>query len=155
MSVTVLQVQTKLKELGYYEGDLDNKGGTLTAAAVVEFQKANKIEPATGKLDPATLEALFPHKVEPPKTIQATFQDWILNGITSKTNWAAGAMVAAVVVWVNSRFGIQVPPDVEKAVTVLLVAVFGALIGVLRTRFDSPHVADRTPAVIQKPAEFK
>lgn len=153
--VTVEQVQTKLKELGYYEGDIDGLGGPLTAAAVVEFQKNNKIEPQTGKLDPATLEAMFPHKVEPPRTIQATFTDWIINGVTSKVNQVAAAAAGALALWLTTQFGLDVSPDMKAWIASGISFAALALIGLLRTRFDSPHVADKTPGVIQKPAEFK
>lgn len=154
MAVTIEQVQKVLAEQGLYKGDIDNKGGPLTAAAVVEFQKKHGLV-ETGKLDKETLAKLFPHKIEPPQTIKATFMDWVLNGITSKANQAAVAGVAAIIAWLSMRYGINLPPDVEEWITRGAVLAVGAVVVAIRTRFDSPHVADKAPAVIQKPAEFK
>lgn len=41
----VLKLQERLKDLGYYEGELDGQFGQGTRDAVVAFQKKNGLEP--------------------------------------------------------------------------------------------------------------
>ncbi|MFH1291933.1 MAG: peptidoglycan-binding protein [bacterium] len=51
----VKQLQLKLKELGYYtHSEITGYYGDLTKQAVVEFQKANKLEPYPGFVGPGT-----------------------------------------------------------------------------------------------------
>jgi len=59
-SLTVHHLQRRLVELGYNDavGDKDGWYGELTASAVSEFQKANRLE-ATGRMDAKTFEAVF------------------------------------------------------------------------------------------------
>lgn len=54
---TVKQIQTKLKEWGYYSGTVDGVYGSGTEKAVLEFQKKNGLK-ADGKVGQATFEAL-------------------------------------------------------------------------------------------------
>lgn len=54
----VLDVQKKLKELGYYNGGFDGKFGFQLQAAIKGYQKDNGIK-VTGKLGPKTFTALF------------------------------------------------------------------------------------------------
>ena len=148
-------VQEKLKSLGLYEGEVDGLAGPVTAAAVVAFQKSKGLT-ETGKLDNPTLSALFPSSVaNRPTGIQATAIDWVLNYAQSKIVWAAGALAGAILIWVNTRLGLNLPPDVEKLVTQGLVLGGTALITLLRGwGKDTPRVSAKTPAVIQRPAEF-
>ena len=53
----VRQIQTKLKNWGYYTGDVDGIYGSQTKAAVVWFQKKNGLV-ADGIAGPATLKAM-------------------------------------------------------------------------------------------------
>ncbi len=53
----VTQIQTRLKEWGYYDGAVDGVYGSATEAAVTRFQSANGLT-ADGKAGPATLEAI-------------------------------------------------------------------------------------------------
>jgi peptidoglycan hydrolase-like protein with peptidoglycan-binding domain len=153
MAVTVLDVQTVLKRLGHYTGDLDGLSGPKTAAAVVEFQKSKGLT-ETGKVDPKTMSAMFPKEDTKPKGISATLQDWVLNYAQSKIVWVAGALVAAVVAWVNTKFGISLPPDVVNWVTTGLVTVGGLIIAVLRGQGrDTPRVTSIQPAVVRHPSE--
>jgi peptidoglycan hydrolase-like protein with peptidoglycan-binding domain len=63
----VLAVQTKLQELGYFKGSLGGNFGPITQAAVIAFQKANKLE-VDGIVGIKTWNALFAAKsVEPTK----------------------------------------------------------------------------------------
>lgn len=155
-SHTVADVQAALQSLGFSPGDIDGEGGPKTAAAVAKFQETRGLT-VNGKLDPATLGKLFPSSLgEPaaPRTIQATMMDWALNFAQSKIVWAAGLLLAAVVAWVNTKFGISVSPDIQNAVTSLIVAAGAGLIAILRGwSIDTPRVASTTPLVIQKPGE--
>jgi hypothetical protein len=54
---TIRQVQTALRQLGYYHGQVDGQFGPLTEAALQDYQrKAN--QPATGLLDRQSLSQL-------------------------------------------------------------------------------------------------
>ena len=53
----VIAVQTKLKELGYYKGNIDGIYGSGTKSAVTNFQKANGLS-ADGIAGVKTLAAL-------------------------------------------------------------------------------------------------
>lgn len=151
MAYTNADIQQKLKDLKFYAGDVDGLAGKLTAEAVVAFQKSKGL-PETGKVDPVTLAALFPSAVSRPKTIVATFRDYLLNYAQSKIVWAAGVLVAAIVAWVQTKFGFSVPPDVVNWVTTGLVTVGGLLIAVLRGQGkDTPRIADVQPAVVKQP----
>jgi len=55
---TVRQMQTALKNLGYYGGTVTGNFGPLTGEAVKAFQKANNLK-ADGVAGPATLSVLF------------------------------------------------------------------------------------------------
>jgi peptidoglycan hydrolase-like protein with peptidoglycan-binding domain len=151
--ITNLDIQKVLKSGGYYDGDLDGLAGPKTSAAVVEFQKAKGL-PETGKVDPKTLAALFPKAETKPRTIVASLQDYILNYLNSKIVWAAGLLAAAVIGWVSTRFGIQVPPDVEQWITSGIVTVGTLIIAVLRGQGkDTPRVTSIQPAIVKRPAE--
>ncbi len=50
-------IQTALKNAGYYTGSVDGKVGPKTKKAIEEFQKANSLK-ADGKVGPKTWEAL-------------------------------------------------------------------------------------------------
>ncbi len=151
--ITNLDIQTVLKEKGLYTGDLDGLAGPKTAAAVVEFQKSKGL-PETGKVDPKTLAALFPKAETKPRTIVASLQDYVLNYAQSKIVWVAGVLVAAAVTWINTKFGIQVPPDLENWITGGIVTVGGLIIAVLRGQGrDTPRVTSVQPAVVRKPEE--
>lgn len=54
---TVREIQTLLKEWGYYDGSVDGIYGSKTESAVRYFQSTNGLT-ADGKAGPATLEAL-------------------------------------------------------------------------------------------------
>ena len=53
----VLDVQTKLKHLGYYNGFVDGQMGSQTAAAIRRFQIAQRLK-VTGEMNPQTLRRL-------------------------------------------------------------------------------------------------
>ena len=55
--VDVRAVQRRLRELRYYEGDVDGRGGPATRSAVMAFQKVNGLTP-DGTVGPRTLAAL-------------------------------------------------------------------------------------------------
>ncbi|NCB51723.1 MAG: spore cortex-lytic enzyme [Clostridia bacterium] len=54
---TVRQIQTRLRDWGYYSGNVDGIYGSRTEAAVKKFQKANGLA-VDGRAGPKTLEAL-------------------------------------------------------------------------------------------------
>src|SRR5688500_20218643 len=56
-SQTVRQVQKTLSDRGFRTGGIDGRMGPQTQAALVNFQRAEKLQP-TGKLDGQTLAAL-------------------------------------------------------------------------------------------------
>jgi peptidoglycan hydrolase-like protein with peptidoglycan-binding domain len=77
---TVRQAQKVLNDRGFRTGGVDGRMGPQTQAALVNFQRAEKLQP-TGKLDGATLKALNLEKSEhsaspnaaghyPPSTIR-------------------------------------------------------------------------------------
>ncbi len=55
----VVQLQERLKELGYYLGEADGLFGLQTQKAVRAFQRAHDLEKIDGKVGPATLERMF------------------------------------------------------------------------------------------------
>ena len=151
---TIKDVQSFLNRTNSAGLTLDGEKGPATTAAVAAWQASHGIEP-TGILDPATLAKMFPamdNATAKPLTIQATVQDWVLNFVESKINQVAVGLLAAALLWINTRFGIQVSPEIEKLVLGLLVAGGTAVITLLRGMGkDTPRVASRAPAVIQKP----
>ncbi len=62
-SDTVRQVQKTLNDRGFRTGGVDGRMGPQTQAALVNFQRAEKLPP-TGKLDSPTLTALGVQKTE-------------------------------------------------------------------------------------------
>ena len=62
-SQTVRQAQKVLNDRGFRTGGADGRMGPQTQAALVNFQRAEKLQP-TGKLDRATLNALGLEKGE-------------------------------------------------------------------------------------------
>lgn len=57
---TTQEIQTALKNAGYYAGLVDGKKGPLTRKAIEDFQKANNLE-ADGKVGPKTWVVLSPY----------------------------------------------------------------------------------------------
>ena len=53
----VIEIQQKLSELGYYNGNIDGKFGTNTQKSVIQFQKDNNLS-ADGIVGSKTLDAL-------------------------------------------------------------------------------------------------
>lgn len=54
---TTQEIQTALKNAGYYTGAIDGKKGPMTKKAIENFQKANSLK-ADGKVGPKTWDAL-------------------------------------------------------------------------------------------------
>lgn len=59
------EIQTALKNAGYYSGAVDGKAGPKTKKAVEEFQKANGLK-ADGKVGPKTWGLLSKHLIPQP-----------------------------------------------------------------------------------------
>ncbi|MGE5197108.1 MAG: peptidoglycan-binding domain-containing protein [Deltaproteobacteria bacterium] len=57
---TVMDIQTALKNAGYYAGNVDGKLGPKTKAAIEEFQKASGLT-VDGKVGPKTWNLLRQH----------------------------------------------------------------------------------------------
>lgn len=60
-------IQTALKNAGYYNGTIDGKVGPMTKEAIEEFQKANGLE-ADGKVGPKTWVLLSTHLTQSQHT---------------------------------------------------------------------------------------
>lgn len=54
---TTLEIQTALKNAGYYAGSVDGKKGPLTKKAIEDFQKGNGLS-VDGKVGPKTWDVL-------------------------------------------------------------------------------------------------
>lgn len=157
---TIADVQRFLNSKGYGPLVVDGEKGPATTASVSKFQKDRlAMDPPTGILDPATLAAMFPEKdrvAAKPLTIQATVQDYILNFLQSKITWAATALLGLVVTFVNTKFGLTLPEDVQNWVLQGMVAAGTALIVWWRTRgTDSSKISLVTPSVIKNPTQWK
>lgn len=66
---TGIEVQTALKNAGFYAGNIDGKLGPKSKKAIEDFQKANGLK-VDGKVGPKTWEAMSKHSsaaVEPIK----------------------------------------------------------------------------------------
>ncbi len=61
---TTQEIQTALKNAGYYSGAIDGKAGPMTKKAIEEFQKANGLK-ADGKVGTKTWAVLSSH-LNPP-----------------------------------------------------------------------------------------
>lgn len=152
MSYNATALQTKLESLGYDVGPdgVDGVFGSDTQKALRKFQSDQAIPP-TGQPDQRTIALLFP-KAKPAKglnIVEVKIADYFLNFITSKINWAAAAMVGIVVAWLNTKFGLQVPADVQAWVTGIIVTGFGLIIMYLRTFLNAPKVAMKQPDVVK------
>jgi peptidoglycan hydrolase-like protein with peptidoglycan-binding domain len=63
-------IQTALKNAGYYSGNIDGKVGPKTKAAIEEFQKSSGLT-ADGKVGPKTWAALEKHLTSAAGTVEA------------------------------------------------------------------------------------
>lgn len=151
------EVQTALNKAGFGPIDVDGSVGPQTAEAVTKFQTANDLA-INGQLDEDTLAKMFPprttEEARAPRGIQATVMDWVLNAVTSKINAVAATLAAAVLLWINTKFGLVVSPEVETWVTGGLVMIGTTLIGLFRTFANNPRVTKAKPAVILNPGTF-
>lgn len=155
-SHTVKDIQEALVAKGFDPGEIDGQLGPKTSEALKAYQSVNPSLSATGQPDEPTLKALFPSASPTgPRTLKSSLIDYVLNGVTSKINGVAAVMVATLAAWVTTKFGFEVSPDIQNAVTMLLVTAFGALIAMLRTFFLNPHVTTKQPAVVKNPSEVK
>lgn len=69
---TTQEIQTALKNAGYYTGAIDGKKGPMTKKAIENFQKANNLK-ADGKVGPKTWDALSKYLTNPaPGSIPTT-----------------------------------------------------------------------------------
>lgn len=75
------QTQIKLKELGYYSGEINNKFNIKTRLALIKYQKDNNIR-QTGKLDRETQKLLlgidlYGEKRESPNIVTGVLGGWV------------------------------------------------------------------------------
>jgi peptidoglycan hydrolase-like protein with peptidoglycan-binding domain len=54
---SVAELQSRLFDLGYYDGPVDDQPSELTAVALARFQHDHGL-PATGVADPVTMQAM-------------------------------------------------------------------------------------------------
>ncbi len=64
---TGMEIQTALKNAGFYNGKIDGKLGPMSKKAIEAFQKANNLK-ADGKVGAKTWEALNKHTANSAKT---------------------------------------------------------------------------------------
>ena len=153
------QALAAAKKIGgspYYAGDIDGILGGKSALAISLYRKDHDLSEAA-VIDNALLRSLnlTPETIVQLPQIGATVADYFLNFITSKIAWAAAAMVAVAVAWINTRFGYNVPPEVQNTVTALIVSGFGALIMLLRTFANAPKVVSKMPETITAKGAMK
>jgi len=159
------KLQEKLIDTGFPVGPSGADGiyGRDTTAAVVLFRKYHGLGDATTVVreGDGTFELLFPELKKPKGTIMdlpvigPSIRDYFLNFITSKINWAAAALVTAVVSYIGTKWGFNVPDDVQKWVIGLLVSGGSALIMLLRTFWNAPKVVTKMPEVITEKGALK
>lgn len=76
-----LRIQTRLKELGFDPGPLDDDFGEQTKAALVAFQKANGLQ-GLGIVGPKTRQLLWPGRVETlAPNLPAAVPEWLRHAI--------------------------------------------------------------------------
>ena len=66
---TGIEIQTALKNAGFYAGSIDGKIGPKSKKAIEDFQKANGLK-ADGKVGPKTWEAMSKHSSVPVEPIK-------------------------------------------------------------------------------------
>lgn len=66
---TGIEIQTALKNAGFYVGNIDGKIGPKSKKAIEDFQKANGLK-ADGKVGPKTWEAMSKHSSVPVDSIK-------------------------------------------------------------------------------------
>ncbi len=64
---TAIDIQTALRNAGFYAGTIDGKAGVKTKKAITEFQKANGLT-ADGKVGPKTWGVLSRYLTQPAAT---------------------------------------------------------------------------------------
>lgn len=76
-----LRIQTRLKELGFDPGPLDDDFGEQTKAALVAFQKANGLQ-GLGIVGPKTRQLLWPDRVATlAPNLPAAVPEWLRHAI--------------------------------------------------------------------------
>jgi peptidoglycan hydrolase-like protein with peptidoglycan-binding domain len=68
---TANEIQSALKNAGYYIGKVDGKAGPMTKKAIEEFQKSSNLK-VDGKVGPKTWAALSPYLSQVSATTAAT-----------------------------------------------------------------------------------
>lgn len=71
--VSVREIQTRMRALGYFPGEIDGEAGPRTETAVFAFQRQNGIA-ATGTIDAATSRAIMSEAAKPMPTAS---REWL------------------------------------------------------------------------------
>jgi len=66
---TGIEIQTALKNAGFYTGNVDGKIGPKSKKAIEDFQKANGLK-VDGKVGPKTWEALSKHSIAQVESVK-------------------------------------------------------------------------------------
>lgn len=74
MSYTILDIQVKLKQLGYNPGPIDNEFGPRTSKALRAFKKVNSL-PDTDIIGPLTIAALFDQRKPNVKAVYSNINN--------------------------------------------------------------------------------
>lgn len=86
----VLSAQTRLKQLGYYDGVIDGQMGSQTSAAIRRFQIAKKLK-VTGEMNPQTLRRLG---MAVPKTRKPTATSGASGYVSLATIFRGGPFIS-------------------------------------------------------------
>lgn len=129
----------------------DGVFGTLTQAALIQYQNNNHLAPSGQPDDPTMI--LLGLRAQPPAVVKwalptfsipAVFSDYVINWITSKTVWASTVGAVAIIGILNgvlSHLGIQLDNSATVALSALLLALLnGVLLPLLHAVFNKPKV---------------
>lgn len=88
MTYSVIEVQKRLKELGYYKGSIDGVEGPLTRNAIVRFKRDRGLR-ARPFIGPITYEALFGSDITEESTIPWFAEAMRMKGLHERRNRTA------------------------------------------------------------------
>lgn len=130
-SEEVKALQSELKNMGLYNGDLDGDYGGLTFTAVMKAQSYYGLS-ATGTADDLLLAKLSLGETEMITPTVATVP--VKSAWSSKINWTGGITLALNMA---ALFGLNVPSDVKEATLTGITAVGVVATWVIKTFFTT------------------